>query len=521
MKKLFLALASLLLLAVIVACTDATTTLTTTKAQTTTTSETTTVTTELTTTETTTVETTTLSQLSVPENIDITSNIITFDGVDNAVKYKITVYDDSDTLVGEYNITSGFDLSLLLQPGGYKYQLRATGSGYLDSNKSVLTAFSIVDESRISVIEGEEMNNLEYVRWLGRTYYNQEEAAKYFFFTASGFEVAFFGTGIDITLKANKSSISGKQAYVVLFIDGEENPNNGTTYRMDQAEKTITVRGLTDGYHTIKLVKRTEASDSNTALVSIETDGYFTYAPIGKSFRIQYIAASSSTGFGNLGSLTVNKTTDNSDGLRAYAYLTSYLLDADTSIFSASGWGVSRGYNTGGEINEIQNIPYAFTRLAIDDTNTVFDEDWDFSEYIPDVIVVNLGTNDFNASSYSSLSELEKQALEERFVTDYTNFLMLLNNMYPNAKIIVAYGLMNEALTLGDVTLEIIENANTEIGHTRVYPFLMEAAGSNGNAFGCSYHPNVQTGMNVAEDLAAYISLLTGREVIREMIENE
>ena len=133
--------------------------------------------------------------------------------------------------------------------------------------------------------------------------------------------------------------------------------------------------------------------------------------------------------------------------------------------------------------------------------------------------MVNLGTNDFNASSYTSKTELQKAEIEERFKTDYTDFLVLLNNMYPNAVIIVAYGLMNEQNLLEDFTLEIIDDANDEIGEVKVYAFEMEGAGTNSNPYGSSYHPNVQTSMNVAEALAELISTITGREIVREMID--
>ncbi|MBI9009552.1 MAG: hypothetical protein JEZ05_05920 [Tenericutes bacterium] len=518
MKKLILVITAFFLFGMFTACDNATTQVVTTAESLTTESITTTQSTQ-----TTVLETTSMGVLSTPTNIQITNNVITFTEVDNATKYRIFLYEELTGLSGEFNITSGFDLSLLMDVGDYSYQLKATAPGYLDSELSELTNFSIVDESRTNILVGDDMNNLEYVRWLGRTYYNSLEQAKYFFFTASGFEVTFFGTELQVTIQANNYLLDSKQAYVVVFIDGEENPNNGTTIRLTEGIQTITLAsGLENGFHTLKLLKRSEASDSDTSIVQIETNGYFTTPPAAKTFRIQYIAASSSTGYGNLGTLSDGKTTTNSDGLRAYAFLTSYLLDADTSIFAASGWGVSRGYNTNGNISATQNIPNAFVNIAINDTNRVFEVgDWDFTDYIPDVIVINLGTNDFNASGYTSMSTIDKAAMSERFITDYVNFLVLLNNMYPNAKLIVAYGLMNEATTLGTITQTVITNANNTIGYTAVFEFLMEAAGSNSNAFGVGYHPNVQTSMNVAEDLAELIHTITGREILRDMIDNE
>lgn len=505
MKKLFIVTISLLMLIVLNACNTNSTT--TTKIQTTTLIS---------------VITETQEKLDTPQNIEINSNVITFDSVSHAEKYKLSIKDSNGALVNEYNISSGFDLSLLLQIGTYSCTLKATALNYLDSDKSSVIDFTIVDESSVTVIEGNDMNNLSLIRWMGRTYYSESESLTYFFFTASGFEVAFFGTKLEITLKANKYNVLGKEPHIVVLIDGEENPLNGQTYKLQNEEEVITIDHLSYGYHTVKVLKRSEASDSNTALKEVETDGYFTLPTTQKPFKIQYIAASSSTGFGNLGTVSESKTTANSNGLLAYAYLASYLLDAETSIFSASGWGVSRGWNTAGLISEYQNIPYAYVNKAIDDTNKVFTSgSFDYSNYIPDVLVVNLGTNDFNASGYQGMSEQDKADTEQRFLNDYVDFLVVLNNLYPDAKIIIAYGLMNEAPVLGDITLEVINRANLQIGSTIVYDFLMEPAGSNNNPFGCAYHPNVQTGMNVAEDLALLISQITGKQIVREMISYE
>ncbi len=520
MKKLTLLFLSMFFITVLAACTE-TTIISTTEE---TTTQTTLQTTELTTTQETTTVTTTLEKLLTPLNATVVDNILTFDEVTGANRYRIALYDDNQNLVGEYNITSGFNLALLLSVGTYTFQIKATGSGYQDSDYTESVGFEIVDPNRTNLLAGEDMNDQTFLRWFGRTYYNENEAAKYFYFTASGFELAFFGTELKVTFKAANYANTSKQPYLVILIDGEEDPTKGTTIILDQAEAEYTlVTGLEDGYHTVKVLKRNEAIDSEVAVKGISTDGYFTDPPQAKSFRIQYIAASSSTGFGNLGTVSEAKTSANSHGLLAYAYLSSYLLDAEPSIFAASGWGVSRGYNTGGNTSATQNIPYGFEYFAIDSSNYVFQAPgkWDITNFIPDVIVVNLGTNDFNASGYRNMDETEQAALEQEFITNYTAFLLLLNNMYPNAKIIVAYGLMNEQLLLEDFTLQIIDDANEEIGSTVIYPFEMEGAGTNGNPYGCSYHPNVKTSMNVAEALAELISSITGRQIVRDMITYE
>jgi hypothetical protein len=459
-------------------------------------------------------------------------NSATFTGVDNADKYKLSVLTEADAAVGEYNITSGFNLMLVLAEGTYHFKIKAVASGYADSPYSEIVTATIADPSKVAILEGETLDTTTNIRWIGRTYYDSAKSAQYFYFTASGFEVSFYGTELKVTLTATRYASTTQRAYLVVLVDGEEDPTKAPIAQSDptksrtiilgQSEATFTlVSGLTLGHHTVKLLKRSEASDSDTAVKKIETDGYFDPAPQGANFKIQYIAASSSTGYGNLGNISTAKTTANSDGLRGFAYLTSYLLGAETNIFAASGWGVTRGWNTGGQLNATQNIPAAYEYYAINDSNTVFTTpgQWDHSDYVPNVLVVNLGTNDFNASGYNGMTAEQKTALENKFIEDYTMFLRTLHSTHPAAVIIVAYGLMGDALTVGPFTLTAIANANTAIGSTICYPFLMEAAGAQ-SAYGSNGHPNVQTSMNVAEDLAALITSLTGRQPVRTMIEN-
>jgi hypothetical protein len=469
----------------------------------------------------TTTSNTTKQILTSISQFKIEGSILTFEGVPYATNYVLVIYDLQDQIIAEISVVSGFDLLGVITPGTYRLALQATAPGFDDSAFTTTVEQFIFDTNAVSILSEDLLNDDTKIRYIGRTYYNERDLTRYFFFTASGFEVTFYGTELKAFLKASYSSNLSRQAYIVVLVDGEENPTKGTTFVLNQfIEEYTLVSGLDEGFHTVKVLKRSEASDSNTSLMRLSTDGFFSTPPQAKNFNIQYIAASSSTGYGNLGSPSVSKSTANSNGLLAFAYLTSYLLDAETSIFSASGWGVSRGYNTNGDINETQNIPTAYQYYAINDTNNVFTDagKWDHNEFVPDVVVVNLGTNDFNASNYHSLNTQQKAELVSRFVTDYAAFLVLLHNQHPNAIIIVAYGLMNESLTLGEFTLQSIELANQTIGENVFIPFLMEAAGTPPNPFGSNSHPNVGTSINVAIQLAQLIHSLTGRQIYKEMI---
>jgi len=516
MKKYSVFLVCLLMVISLFACSETSTEATTTAIPTTTQP------TVLTTTETlptTTAAPTTLIALSTPASFAVASNEVSFASVANANKYQLRVRNVATDEISFFYVTDGFNLRLIIPDGAYGFQIRAVGNApYGNSEFSEEILAELRDPNQTATLEENQLENYNYIRWSGRTYFDEVTDSVKFYFTASGFEVGFYGTELSARFLASNTSIEGKRPHLVVFIDGEENPLLGDLVVLDEADKTyVLATGLEPGYHQVKIMKRSEAIDSNTALAGLSTDGYFASPASGKQIKLQFIAASSSTGFGNLAASSAEpKTTANSDGLLGFPYLLSYMMDAECSIFAASGWGVSRGWNTpGGSIDEVENIPNAFDYYGIDASNKVLTATgkWNHTNYIPDIIVVNLGTNDFNASGYSSMTPEEQTALKERFVTDYTAFIIRLNNYYPNAEIIIAYGLMGDALKLGGSTTEVYNNARAVTD--KVHIFLMPSASE---PYGSSYHPNVYTHISVANQMMNYIETITDFSKVRDNI---
>jgi lysophospholipase L1-like esterase len=462
------------------------------------------------------------ASLSAPTNLAIVDNVVTFDDVDDATAYSLTAKTPEGTIVRTFPVESGLDLALLLDFGSYLITVKAVGdSEVADSADSSAVSAVITDINGTDTLSAASLNDEDYIAWLGRTRYDDSTEVVSFFYTASGFEVGFFGTTLSATFTASNTDNLGKRPILVVLIDGEENPLAGLTITLKEAESSsVLVDGLDYGYHTVKVLKRSESTDSDTGLKSLTTDGHFAAPDEVKDLNILFIGDSLTVGYGNRASSPgIAKTTSNSDGLIAFAYLAAYIHDAGCSIVAASGWGISRGWNTGGAIDEVENMVNAFDYIAIDSTSAVRTDwgTWDTASFVPDVIVITLGANDFNAPGYDAMDETAQTALRETYVADYLAYVLHLGSLYPDAPIIIAYGFTGDADRVGSSDLSIIAQANTSLGD-RVVGIELPSCSSN-CSYGSDYHPQVAMHIQAAEALADEIALVTGHARVRDNIE--
>ncbi|MDD3122232.1 MAG: SGNH/GDSL hydrolase family protein [Candidatus Izemoplasmatales bacterium] len=458
--------------------------------------------------------------ISPPTNVNVTESILTYSEVTLADSYEIEVTDQSNNSQVSYKVSNSTDLAFLLLNGNYTLRMKSLSISGVDSEYSNSVSFTILNSKKTSEIEGITLKNQEYVRFLGRTYYDESISATTIYSTASGFEVGFYGTSLEATFLATNTSSISKQPYFIVFLDGETDPTKGNTFILYASEVSYTlVSGLGEGYHHIRIVKRSEATDSVFSLKSISTDGSFAALPTEKTLKIQFIGASTMMGYGNLAAKpSESKSTENSNGMFAYPYLTSYMLDSEISILGASGWGISRGYNTGGVIDAVKNIPNAFDYVGIDNNAEVLTAlpKWNQSSFVPNIIVVNLGSNDFNSSGYDSMSSVNQTAFVEQFVINYVDFLTKLHTYFPDAIIICAYGILSDNTAIENATLEVVSEANTAF--SSVYGFKMTTGSVLDFSFGSDYHPSIQTHLVAANDLVNFILEITSYERIHEQI---
>lgn len=347
--------------------------------------------------------------------------------------------------------------------------------------------------------EGETLNfheaTEENVKQIGRTLYYQDNL--WFANSASGIE--FNCTGEKVTLNLKNS---GDATRISVYLNGKYY----TKGMFDKKEGSLTVE-LEEGENTVRLLKLSEAPQSSFAVTSIVTYDDGTISPTeANEHSIEFIGDSITCGYGVDNALgTASFSTVNEDASKTYAFLTAQNFSADYSLFSGSGYGVYCQYG-GGKTNV---MPSFYEQCAPNTWNSVDSTgeyvlmqefDWDFSRYQPELVVVNLGTND---NSYFR-NHMDDIGL---FEDAYVDFLKMIRENNPNAQILCTLGLMGAELYPN------IENAvddyTAETGDDKVACFELTPI-DPADGYAVDYHPNAVSQKKGAQELTEAISELMG-----------
>ena len=274
---------------------------------------------------------------------------------------------------------------------------------------------------------------------LGRTY-RADDGSIWMGLPGTGAELEFTGERLSVTLRGNAAS-SDKAARVGVFVDGQRTSD----ICVNASKQTVDVTGKGSTTVTVRIVKLSECSDSCCAIVGADAHGGSIKKASDKQRKIEFIGDSITCGYGvDDPDLTHGFSTATEDCTKGYAYKTAQLLNADHSLVSFSGYGVVSGWTGTGEKNTYSLVEpyyesYGFTENSGFDGKKPSDIKWDFSRFVPDVVVLNLGTNDM---SYT----LDDPGRQQEYIAGYVDFLKKIRSVNPNAKIICALGTMGTLL---------------------------------------------------------------------------
>jgi lysophospholipase L1-like esterase len=298
-----------------------------------------------------------------------------------------------------------------------------------------------------------------------------------FAWSGSTIRARFRGTTISVTLED-----SGDNQFDVL-IDGAAQP----VLKPTAGEATyVLAQGLADQEHDLVLARRTEAFFGVTRFGGFE--GASLVASPGRGRRIEFIGDSITAGYGVLGdSATCPFTADTEAETHAWGALVAADLGAAHTAIAYSGIGVYRDY--GGKTTD--QMPVRFERTFADDPGNA----WDFG-WTPQVVVVNLGTNDFAGGDPG-----------QAYVDAYVSFVAAIRAHYPDAWILIAHSPMidgkNRAVLRGHLDA-VVASSGEKVA------FVDIAAQLASDGYGCDYHPNEITARKMADVTTAKIREVTG-----------
>ena len=310
---------------------------------------------------------------------------------------------------------------------------------------------------------------------------------------------AFEGTSLRMIAKP-------KSGYFMAQIDQAE-PFK-VAFRGERDSVVTLATALTDGRHLVRLMYVIEGYEFYPEFWGFVLDKgrQLVDAPVLPSRKIEFIGNSITCGYGNEG-LKKEEHFDYATENHYYSYasITARNLQAQHWVVARSGIGAYRNYDGPKTGNPESNMPvqYEYTGYAwkpeLRQQPTFLREKWDFSRYQPDVVCINLGTNDLSTNNYDPA--LLKNG--------YQKLLKMVRQHNPQAKIVFLTGTMlyNQELQLAKRLLDEVNAEAQKAGDKEVYRFDM--APIDGNAFyGNDWHPNIYQDEKMAGELTAYLRKL-------------
>ena len=229
-------------------------------------------------------------------------------------------------------------------------------------------------------------------------------------------------------------------------------------------------------------------------------------APAFPARKIEFVGNSITCGYGNEG-LKKEEHFDYATENHYYSYasITARNLNAQHWVVARSGIGAYRNYGDvkTGSPRSCMPVQYEYTGYALDlklrEEASFLREKWDFSRYQPEVVCINLGTNDLSTNNYDL--KLLKQG--------YQKLLKLVRQHNPKAKIVFLTGSMlyNKELQQAKQLLDEVAAEAKKAGDNEVYRFDMSPITGN-EWYGNDYHPNVYQDEKMAAELTAYLRTL-------------
>lgn len=356
------------------------------------------------------------------------------------------------------------------------------------------------------------------INWFGRTL--DFNGIRYFDYSASGFEFVFLGKKASCTLVSDAdawpdvekcfigvyySALNSKEEAqeIDFWKNLKDEPDRHIMLDKKSGEYVLFESEKPELVH-IRVLKLSEAAFGYAGFSSLKIDGTLLPCTIKKHpLNIQFIGDSITCGYGIDGVLNKDVfSTGQERADKSYAFLTAKKLNAAFQSVCWSGIGIISCY-VPPEIDEAETtilmpLLFPYTDKSLSFRLKIEPEVYEKSRFTPDIVVINLGTND---SSYTR----NKKDRIDAFVSGYRQLLETVHRQYPSADIVPCLGVMGQDLC--SAVNEASELFKKDFPKANVSVLTLEEQDEK-DGIATDFHPSARTHAKVAEKLAEHIKKL-------------
>lgn len=355
--------------------------------------------------------------------------------------------------------------------------------------------------------------------WAAPTYFNATDArvvysGSRFLTTAESVSFVWSGATISTTFTGTSIGVIMQDAHgqYDVIIDGQKSfqpfsPQANSSRAIPIASQ------LADESHTFVLRKRTEGysnvyGDGTASIFGffvdqdrglLKTNAPFSSTPFSSTVRkIEVIGDSITCGSGILGeNSSCNFSFDTQDYFSSYSYLVASKFRAQINAVCWSGKGLVRNYNVSCEICNDSMLSYYPYTLADEDAL------WNFSSFVPNAVIINLGTNDFDTQN-------PPPALpNDTFVGTYVQFVRdLRTNHYRNMDVHIFLVCRYGNTLPGPCAL--VQQVFAKLKDDHVHYVDITPSSEPNSTLGCGGHPGLSGHRQMADKIIASMGPIVG-----------
>lgn len=235
-------------------------------------------------------------------------------------------------------------------------------------------------------------------------------------------KIGFPGVAIRFVAEAQslamRCSASSDTVFIDLSIDGAPHRR----IRLAKGPQDLALLEKVPGKHSVELIRRNESWQGTLEIAGFLLDGgVIDAAPALPDRKLLFIGDSVTCGEGtDIRPGDPAEGNFNASGRHAFGRVLGRRLQAQVHLVSYGGRGIIRDWQG---IRATNNAPQFYDRVLPDEA----EPRWDASRYVPDLVAIGLGTNDFNPGIPD----------EGEFVSAYVEFVKRVLKDAPKAQVLL------------------------------------------------------------------------------------